>query len=75
MGNHRNTVLIPGVIRDSACPTSQHPVAPQEAVTLMERDEPATGADVARDDRSMTILEIVLAVAALATVFLLAGLR
>jgi hypothetical protein len=39
----------------------------------MERQEAST--EAARDDRSMTILEIVLAVAALATVFLLAGLR
>jgi hypothetical protein len=40
----------------------------------MER-EPATGAQLARDDRSMTILEVVLALAALGTVLLLAGLR
>jgi hypothetical protein len=39
----------------------------------MEPQETTT--EAARDDRSMTILEIVLAVAALATVFLLAGLR
>jgi hypothetical protein len=41
----------------------------------MEREQAATTAGLVRDDRSMTILEIVLAVAALATVFLLAGLR
>ena len=40
----------------------------------MERDQ-ATSAQLARDDRSMTILEIVLALAALVTVLLLAGFR
>jgi hypothetical protein len=39
----------------------------------MERQEASTQA--APDDRSMTVLEIFLAFAALATVFLLAGLR
>ena len=41
----------------------------------MERDDLTTGTQLARDDMSMTILEIALAVAALATVLLLAGLR
>ena len=41
----------------------------------MEREQATTTAELVRDDRSMTILEIVLAVAALATVFLLAGFR
>jgi hypothetical protein len=41
----------------------------------MERDEANATTEVVRDERSMTILEIVLAIAALATVLLLAGLR
>jgi hypothetical protein len=54
---------------------SQESEPPQEARRSMERYEATTTAEPVRDDRSMTILEIVLAVAALATVFLLAGLR